>query len=133
MINQVDTKLNEASKKKYLRSQFMHDPSQIIYEVICERDNIPFIDVHEYKKGYIALRIDFPQNRELDYQTREDIANLAEKFDIFADTHDFGHSMQIRVRTKDIRSLQSIPVDKAIPYVEKIVDILSQKGMFNVQ
>lgn len=136
MINQVDIqsiKLGEAKEKKYLKSSHIHDTSQVIYEVWCERENIPFINVHEHKKGYVTLKVTLPHNKELNHQTREDIANIAEKFDIFADTHDFEHWMQVRVRPKEIRSLQSIPIDKAIPYVEKIVEILSQKGMFDVK
>jgi hypothetical protein len=136
MQNQVDTleiKLGEAKKKKYLKSRFIHDPSQILYELQCERDNIPFVHVHEHKEGHATLTVMLPHNKELSYQTREDIANMAGCIDIYPTTNDYSLGMKMRVRAKDIRSFVSIPTENAILFAEKIVDVLTRKGMFLVK
>jgi len=135
MVNQISTlgvKLGEARQRKYLKSHRMYDESQILYELQCERDNVPFIHVHEHKEGYATLLVTFPHGMELDYQTREDIANLAECIDIYPETNNYRPGMKMRVRAKDIRSFVSIPTEKAILFTEKLVDVLSQKGMFDV-
>jgi hypothetical protein len=133
--NQVDVlgiKLGEAIQKKYLKSHRMYDETQVLYELQCERDNVPFIHIHEHKEGHATLSVTFPHDMELDYQAREDIANLAECIDIYPETRDYRPGMTMRVRAKDIRSFISIPTEKAILFAEKLVDVLSQKGMFDV-
>jgi hypothetical protein len=131
-ISRLGTKLGKAKEKKYLKSHRMYDETQILYELQCERDNVPFIHIHEHKEGYATLSVTFPHDMELDHQTKEHIANLAECIDIYPETSNYRPGMQLRVRSKDIRSFISIPTEKAVIFAEKLVDVLSQKGMFDV-
>jgi hypothetical protein len=130
--NPLLPRLEEAKRLRYARTHTVRDALAWRWQTYCAARELPYLHLHEARKGRATLEVTLPTRFPLTDGMQEQIRRAAQEADVCT-VQEYGSHPGTRWSSLTEHGLMvphSLPIDDALFFMERVVHILEQAGYF---